>query len=196
MKMVNVVLHLMPKLSYDHIKLSSYSVMNVKLAAQVLSSTVGNVLSNFGPPEAAETSKFCIMMDNFFDIMNISNTKEGKHKLKPFLEPFSSLDDHRFDWLRNEFLQYFQNWLQSIEDPPGNFTANTKQKMFISWQTYQGIKITTLSIIEVVQYLLSNNVPYVLTERFCQDPLENYFGRQRSMGARKDNPSIRDFGYI
>ena len=43
---------------------------------------------------------------------------------------------------------------------------------------------------------MSDNVPYVLTERFCQDPLENYFGRQRSMGARKDNPSIRDFGYI
>jgi len=35
----------------------------------------------------------------------------------------------------------------------------------------------------------------VLTERFCQDPLENYFGRQRSMGARKDNPSLRDVGY-
>ena len=104
--------------------------------------------------------------------------------------------DYRFYWLCNEFLQYFQNWLQSIEDRPGNFTANTKQKMFISWQTYQGIKITTLSVIEVVQYLLSNNVPYVLTERFCQDPLENYFGRQRSMGARKDNPSIRNFGYI
>jgi hypothetical protein len=35
----------------------------------------------------------------------------------------------------------------------------------------------------------------VLTERFCQDPLENYFGRQRSLGRRKDNPSLRDFGY-
>ena len=38
-------------------------------------------------------------------------------------------------------------------------------------------------------------MPYVLTERFCQDPLENYFGRQRAMGHRKDNPSLRDFGY-
>ena len=36
---------------------------------------------------------------------------------------------------------------------------------------------------------------YVLTERFCQDPLENYFGRQCSLEARKDNPSLRDFGY-
>ena len=44
-------------------------------------------------------------------------------------------------------------------------------------------------------FLLQNNVKYVLTERFCQDPLENYFGQQRAIGARKDNPSIRDFGF-
>ena len=30
---------------------------------------------------------------------------------------------------------------------------------------------------------------------FCQDPLENYFGQKRAIGARKDNPSIRDFGF-
>ena len=40
-----------------------------------------------------------------------------------------------------------------------------------------------------------HKVSYVLTERFCQDPLENYFGKQRSSGARKDNPSLYDFGY-
>ena len=28
----------------------------------------------------------------------------------------------------------------------------------------------------------------------CQDPLENYFGRQRSLGRRRDNPNIRTFG--
>ena len=67
--------------------------------------------------------------------------------------------------------------------------------MFLSWQTYEGLKITVHSVVELVKYLLNNNIQFVLTERFCQDPLENYFGRQRSMGARKDNPSIRDFGY-
>lgn len=67
--------------------------------------------------------------------------------------------------------------------------------MFISWQTYEGIKITVNSAIELIQFLLQNNVSYVLTERFCQDPLENYFRRQRSMGARKDNPTIHDFGF-
>ena len=43
--------------------------------------------------------------------------------------------------------------------------------------------------------MLNEGLPYVLTEKFCQDPLENYFGRQRAMGHRKDNPSLRDFGY-
>ena len=67
--------------------------------------------------------------------------------------------------------------------------------MFLSWQLYEGIKITVYSLIEVIRYLLNQGVSYILTERFCQDPLENYFGRQRSMGSRKDNPSMRDFGY-
>ena len=36
---------------------------------------------------------------------------------------------------------------------------------------------------------------YVLIERFCQNPSENCFGQQCSSGARKDNPSLYDFGY-
>ena len=47
--------------------------MNVRLAAQVLSSTVSEVLLAYGPPEAAETAHFCSLMDCFFDIMNIRN---------------------------------------------------------------------------------------------------------------------------
>ena len=65
--------------------------------------------------------------------------------------------------------------------------------MFLSCQTYEGLKTTVNSVAELVQFLLDHDVRYVLTERFCQDPLEKYFGRQRSMGARKDNPSLPDF---
>ena len=67
--------------------------------------------------------------------------------------------------------------------------------MFISWETYEGLKISVNAIIEATQFLLWHQVKYVLTERFCQDPLENWFGRQRSLGLRKDNPSMADFGY-
>lgn len=35
----------------------------------------------------------------------------------------------------------------------------------------------------------------VLTERFCQDDVEKYFGYQRTQGRRSDNPTTAEFGY-
>ena len=67
--------------------------------------------------------------------------------------------------------------------------------MFLSWQTHEGVKTTVHSAIELIKFLLKNNVKYVLTERLSQDPLENYFGQQRAIGRRKDNPSLKDIGY-
>ena len=67
--------------------------------------------------------------------------------------------------------------------------------MFISWQTYEGFQTSVLSFKEVCRFLLQNGVPYVLSNRFCQDDLENYFSRQRTIGSRRDNPSVRDVGY-
>ena len=75
---------LVHKLTSGHIILTSYSVMRVNLAAQVLSETVGNVLNNFGPEETAGMEKFCLMMDKFFDCLKVRNTKEYITKWKPF----------------------------------------------------------------------------------------------------------------
>ena len=52
-------LYILPKLSNEHFKLTSSSKMNVRLADQVLSSTVSKVLLAYVPPEAAETAHFC-----------------------------------------------------------------------------------------------------------------------------------------
>ena len=60
-------LHLLPKLTTEHIKLAGYSVMNVKLAAQVLSKTVSNILKTYSKHDAAATADFCEMIDTFFD---------------------------------------------------------------------------------------------------------------------------------
>jgi len=191
-------LQLLPKLSYDHIMLTSYSKMNVKLAAQVLSTTVSKTIKAYGSPESAGTAKFCEMMDTFFDIVNIRNKTEYVTKLKPNLEPISSPDDPRLSWLLNDFLRYFEHWKKSIQNRPSSKFEKSaaRDKMFISRQTHEGLKITVHSIVECVQFLLRNTqCKYILTERFCQDPLENYFGRQRSLGARKDNPTLRDVGF-
>ena len=192
---VNCGLRLLPGLTNDHINLTSYSVMRVGLAAQVLSSTVSSVLQNYGGPECQQTAKFCMMMDHFFDCLNVRNTTEHTLKRKEFLKPYSSVEDERFLWLQEDFLGYLANWKSSVENRVGNFDAVAKAKMFVSWQTYEGLQITCHALVECTKYLLNKGVKYILTENFNQDDLENYFGRQRAIGSRRDNPSVRDVGY-
>lgn len=52
------------------------------------------------------------------------------------------------------------------------------------------------SFVEMAKYLLSQPQDqaqklYVLSERFSQDPLENYFGKQRARGGRNENPNLQ-----
>ena len=89
---------LVHKLTSGHIILTSYSVMRVNLAAQVLSETVGNVLNNFGPEETAGIGKFCLMMDKFFDCLKVRNTKKHITKWKPFLKPYEFIDFVKMIW--------------------------------------------------------------------------------------------------
>ena len=79
-------LKLLPKLTADHVLLTPFSVMNVRLAAQVLSNSVGTVLNTYGSQEVTATAQFCLMMDKFFDCMNVRNTMEHQKKLKPFFK--------------------------------------------------------------------------------------------------------------
>ena len=65
-----------------------------------------------------------------------------------------------------------------------------KDKMFLSWKTYEGLQITVHSIIEAVKYLLGIGMSFVLTKRFHQNVLEECFGRHRSLGRRNDNPEL------
>ena len=90
------------------------------------------------------------MFDKFFDWLNVRNCTEHITKQKPFLKPYSSINDERFDWHLHMFLPYFTNWKESIESRPGIYTKNYKARMFLSWQTYEAILITTHSSIELV----------------------------------------------
>ena len=69
-------LQLCPKITTEHIKLTPFSVMNVRLAAQVLSTSVSVALKSFGPPEATATAKYCEMFAKSFDCFIVRNTKE------------------------------------------------------------------------------------------------------------------------
>ena len=89
-------LHILPKLCIKHIKLTPYSIMNAKRAANAISFTVSKDLLKYRPPKAAGTAKFCSLMDTFFDIMSIGNINFHKFELKPSLLQFSRVDDPRF----------------------------------------------------------------------------------------------------
>ena len=65
-----------------------------------------------------------------------------------------SVNDRRFSWLRKVFLKSFQDWLNFVQQCQGNFTKDAGQKMFISLQTYEGLKISVNPIIEATQFLL------------------------------------------
>ena len=67
--------------------------------------------------------------------------------------------------------------------------------MFISRQTYRRLRITVYSLIQVTKFLICERLEFVLSERFCQDLLEEYFGHQRSKDCYSDDPTVQSFGY-
>ena len=93
-----------------------------------LPSSVSEVLLPYGPPEAAESARFCSLIDCFLDIMDIQNTKSHEFKQEPMLAPFKSVNDRRFPWLRNFFLKSFLNSVQQLQI---KFTKDAGQKVFI-----------------------------------------------------------------
>ena len=42
---------------------------------------------------------------------------------------------------------------KSVQQCQGNFTKDAGQKIFISWQTFEGLEISFNQIIEATQYL-------------------------------------------
>ena len=185
----------LPKIKNEHVYLTPYSRMRVNLAAQVMSETVGKVMLAYAAPKAKETAKLILLVDKFFDCCNTRSLNEGVQKRKPFLKPYTSVDDERFKFMKEEFLKYLADWKDVIENRKGNFKSADREKMFLTKATYEGLQTTAHALIECVQYLLQNGFKYVLTNKLSQDPLEDHFGRHRGLGRRSCNPTIHALGH-
>ncbi|PIK40700.1 hypothetical protein BSL78_22455 [Apostichopus japonicus] len=171
------------KLTYEHLNLTPSLRMRVYLAAQVLSKTVANALESMGKPELSSTILFIRTINDWFDCLNVANTKQHFQGRNANLAPYKSVDDERFKWLENDFLGFLDEWYaesQSAEDVP----KKDRYKLFISRETYSGMHITVKSFVSLAKELLQNpSVEYVLSEKFSQDPLEEYFSKQRGCGG-------------
>lgn len=62
-----------------------------------------------------------------------------------------------------------------------------------AYNYYHSISIVK-SFVEMARFLLEQEgVKFLLSERFCQDPIEEFFSQQRSRGGRNDNPTVHQF---
>jgi hypothetical protein len=181
------------KLRMEHLKLTAYSKMRVNLAAQTLSETVAIGLQQFVGEAASESAKFCRILNKFFDCLNTRCLGEGHRKRNPNMEPYISPSDARFTWLKDTFLNYLTSWEQEV-NANDNSTLVQREKMLLSKETRNGLKMTTLAFTELAPRLLAvPGVQFLLSERFSQDSLENFFGQQRSRGSYSDNPTVDQY---
>ena len=130
----------------------------------------------------------------FFYCLNVRNQVEGNQKTNAFLDPYQEAKDPRFTSLQS-FFDYHKEWKASILSPSGNFSLIDHNKMFSSKQTYKGIQVTVSSVIEVTQFSSSQGIPFVLSERFILDGVEEYFGQHRSLGKQNNNSNVCKLSY-
>ncbi|XP_062578102.1 uncharacterized protein LOC134245410 [Saccostrea cucullata] len=151
-------------------------------------------MAGYYGPVMSETAKFFSLVDRFFDCLNGRSLQESVRVRKPDLAPYKVQNDQRFQFLQREFLGYLEQWMTAVKNRQG-FSKSEQNKMFLSYQTYEGIVMTVNAFIEATKYLLGQGLPYVLSHDFCQDPLEEHFGRHRGLGSRHDNPTAHQFSY-
>ena len=66
-------------------------------------------------------------------------------KKNPFIMPYTSSEDDSLIWLKDVFLQYLEDWKKSTISCEGKYSADEMQKMFLSQQAYEGLKIAVYS---------------------------------------------------
>lgn len=103
-------------------------------------------------------------------------------------------------WLTDDFLGYFKEWEKEV-DSRRDLKQSEKNKMIITRETLGGLKMTgrlmigmvsrtifftfisinvVHSFTEIVPELLKlDGAQFIYSERFCQDHLEIFFGKQR-----------------
>ena len=152
--------------------------MRINLAVQILSHTTSEALNYYGIQGSAATQTLLRFMDRFFDMLNVRSKGEAVQKRKDDLKVYESADDSRLTWLEDAFLGYLDAWAL----------------MLLSNETREGLRITVHSFVAIVRELLQDpklKGKYLLSERFSQDPLENFFGRVRQAGGRSTNPNVK-----
>ncbi|KAK3910222.1 Transposable element P transposase [Frankliniella fusca] len=188
------------KLNAKNVFLNSYSCMKVGPAAKVMSNTVASYL---GQENRSGTGD-----NDWFDMLNGNDLTEGKRKNNSNLNPYERLDDERFDKLL-EFLAYLKEWKDEAEATAMNSTLDNSSSSATAQSNPEdpasdptvgaeeedenaspaSIEIATREFIGTIKFLLREGVKKIITRVTSQDPVEQYFSKQRCKGGRNPNPN-------
>ena len=178
-------LKLANKISAAHINFCNKK-MNVRLAAQVLSSGVADAIdflrvsgdSRFAGSEA--TTEFIRIFDQLFDIMNTRSSYGKGYK--------SPISAHNIKWITECFLRA-REYIASLQIDRTNILFHRRKTFAV------GFIANTFSILELSITLLTKPDPfkYFLTYKCSQDHLELFFSCIRSPGGWNDNPNSLQF---
>ena len=102
----------------------------------------------------SETATFIRHMNKWFDCLNTRHLYEGKDRLNQNASPFTDPEDPRLTYLSETFLGYFEEWKTSVDNRLGRYSRDERNKMQLSHQTLDGLKISVRSIVSCVLFLL------------------------------------------
>ena len=182
------------KLRTEHVYLAPRSRMTVSLAVQVLSKSVYDALVMQGDTATVQTRNLVFMMNKFFDCLNVSKFRPETPGVNRDLLPYTSPNDPRISWLKDEFLKFINDWKEET-DGHLELPKRERNRLCLSKKTIHGLRMAVHSFVELIPTLLEiPGVKYFLTDKANQDDVEENFFRQRCKGGANDNPSVLEYG--
>lgn len=179
------VLRFVPKLTKGHIELTNFKKMNVKLATQILSHSVACGLRSYiklkqMSTDAEPTAAFVERINRLFDIMN-SNSRTAKNKWQ---RPLSVNTVEQFHELADAVM-WIKEW---------KFKSRKTGIVKDDLPFKQGLLMTLTALISVSRYLIDvQGFRFVLTSRFNQDVVENWFSCIRGKGHNNDSRTTIEY---
>nr|XP_037275313.1 uncharacterized protein LOC119167958 [Rhipicephalus microplus] len=129
-----------------------------------------------GFDDSLPTIEFMELVYKWFTLHNIKSTSLFWMSRDALRMPFYGPDDERLLWLENECLIYFDLWKES--------TAHNLE--FLSEETYEALRVTTMSTVLCTRHLLGRGFHFVLTGKFSSDDVESLFSTIRQLNGSND----------
>ena len=180
----NEGLHLANKVSLNHVHWHNHK-MKVKLAVQVLSSSVADALQflmemcNIQFINCSETISFIRQIDRLFEMLN-SHSQYGRG----YKKSITSININHLQNVAEDICKY----LLKLKLSNGDLVIHSRRKTFVL-----GFYISVKSIFAISQQLLATGSSYKPTYRFSQDYIEILFSCIRQKGGWNNNPNCLQF---